>query len=62
MFFGKKGLRFGVIGVGHMGQYHVGVLVSIPYVKIEGIYDVDENRAFDIASRNKIKAYKKSWE
>jgi len=58
MFFGRKGLRFGVIGVGHMGQYHVGVLISLPYVKLEGIYDVNEGRAFEIAKRYNVKAFK----
>ena len=39
-----KKVRAGVIGVGHMGRYHVGVYSELPNVKLVGISDLNETR------------------
>ncbi len=46
-----SGLRAGVIGVGKMGEYHVGVLSQIPEVTLSGVVDVDGERAKSIAEK-----------
>ena len=45
----KNKLKLGVIGVGHMGQYHVKVATSIPAYEIVGIHDQNKSRAQKIA-------------
>ena len=45
------GLRFGVIGVGYLGQHHARVLTEIPGVTLSGIIDSDPGRAREIAGR-----------
>jgi len=37
-------VRAGVVGVGQMGRYHVGVLAEIPQVELVGIVDIDPKR------------------
>lgn len=44
-----KKVKVGVVGVGKMGTYHVGVLSELPDVKIAGLADVDEARVFALA-------------
>lgn len=34
-------VRAGVVGVGRMGQYHVGVLSEMPEVELAGVVDID---------------------
>ena len=50
-------LRIAVIGVGHLGEYHVQKYRSHPGVELIGVVDVDRNRANDIAQRYNTKAY-----
>ncbi len=45
------GLKAGVIGVGKMGEYHVGVLSQIMEVTLTAVVDVDAQRAKTIAER-----------
>lgn len=49
-------LRVGVIGVGHMGQYHVNVSVNIAQVEFVGCFDADANRLKEISERFEILA------
>jgi predicted dehydrogenase len=37
-------VRVGVVGVGQMGRYHVGVLAELPQVELVGIVDVEPKR------------------
>lgn len=37
----KKGLRYGLIGAGHMGRYHANVLQYLPEICFSGVYDSD---------------------
>lgn len=50
-------LKVGIIGVGHMGQYHVNVAVNIPQVEVVGCYDADANRLQEISKRFSITPY-----
>jgi len=44
-------VRAGVIGVGKMGEYHVGVLSDMNEVSLAGVADVSEDRARAIAGK-----------
>ncbi len=44
-------VKAGVVGVGRMGEYHVGVLSQIPGVELVGICDVDSGRAREISTK-----------
>ncbi|GIX42189.1 MAG: hypothetical protein KatS3mg129_1922 [Leptospiraceae bacterium] len=49
--------KIGIIGVGHMGQYHVNVAVSIPKIEVSGIYDKDNQRLKEISDKFLVKPY-----
>jgi predicted dehydrogenase len=42
-------VRAGVVGVGQMGRYHVGVLAELPQVELVGIIDIDPQRIQQLA-------------
>ena len=50
-------IRVGVIGVGHLGQFHVQKYVELCQVDLVGVADLDFARAQEIAARNGTKAY-----
>ena len=50
-------LRVAVIGVGHLGEYHVQKYIGLPDVELVGVADVDNDRVNEIARRYDIKAY-----
>ena len=50
-------LRVAVIGVGHLGEYHVQKYKGLPNVELVGVADVDGDRANEISQRYGIKAY-----
>lgn len=52
-------LKTGVIGVGHMGKYHVNVLSGLNSGshQLKGIYDLDQENARKIASQYNIENY-----
>jgi predicted dehydrogenase len=43
-------IRAGVVGTGHMGQYHVLVYAELPDVEIVGVVDIDPDRAKTVAA------------
>jgi len=47
----KQKIRAGVIGVGHLGQYHVQKYGAMPEVDLVGVMDIDRERAESIARR-----------
>ena len=47
---GEK-LRIGVIGVGHLGEYHVQKYKAIRGVALVGVVDTNLDRADEIARR-----------
>jgi len=53
----KEKLNIGIIGVGHMGQYHVNVVASMLNYNLVGIYDENIQLAQEIANKFEIKAY-----
>src|SRR2546425_11627994 len=42
-------VRAGVVGTGHMGQYHVLVYAELPDVELVGVVDTDAARAAAVA-------------
>ncbi|OCC30526.1 Oxidoreductase, NAD-binding domain protein [Leptospira interrogans serovar Canicola] len=46
-------VKLGVIGTGHMGQYHVNVAKTLNDATLVGIYDSDLERAKQIAEKHK---------
>jgi predicted dehydrogenase len=43
-----KPLRVGVVGVGHMGEYHVRIYSELPNVELVGVVDINEERVAKI--------------
>ena len=43
-------LKIGIIGVGHMGQFHVNVAKQVSDSTIVGIYDADPARVKELFS------------
>lgn len=50
-------VRVGVIGVGHLGEYHVQKYLNIPAVELVGVVDTDPDRANEIEKRYGVKVY-----
>jgi predicted dehydrogenase len=50
-------VRIGVVGVGHLGQYHVKKFLNIPNCEFIGVYDKNQARAQEISSTLNVKAY-----
>src|SRR5215831_19444435 len=42
-------VRAGVVGVGQMGRYHVGVLAELAQVELVGIVDIDRQKIQELA-------------
>ncbi len=55
-------IRIGVIGAGHLGQYHVQKYRAIEEVDLVGIVDTDEERALEIAKRYDTRIFKSAGE
>jgi len=50
--------KVGVVGVGKMGEYHVGVLSDMREAELVGIVDSDQNRGKIVSERYKTSNYK----
>jgi len=50
-------LKTAVVGVGHLGEYHVQKYKTLPNVELVGVVDVNKDRAHEIARRYAIRAY-----
>lgn len=50
-------LKVGVVGVGHLGQYHAQKLKLIPEAKLMGIYDRDPKRGKEIAEKLELNSF-----
>ncbi len=50
----KKKIKLAVIGVGHLGQYHVKNLSSLPDVELVGVMDTNHQRALEISHRYNV--------
>ncbi|MBN2122793.1 MAG: Gfo/Idh/MocA family oxidoreductase [Deltaproteobacteria bacterium] len=53
----KDKLKIGVIGVGHLGEYHVQKYRAIPSVELVGVVDTNPDRAGEIARRYDTRPY-----
>jgi predicted dehydrogenase len=53
----KNLLRVGVIGVGHLGEYHVQKYRTLDSVELVGVFDTNGSRANEIADRYHTKAF-----
>ena len=47
-------IKFGVIGVGHLGNFHLRQLSDIPEVNLSGLYDIDLIRAEEMSRNHNI--------
>ena len=52
-----KDIRVGVIGVGHLGEYHVQKYRSMKGVELIGVVDIDADRAAEISQRYSTTIY-----
>lgn len=50
-------LRAGIVGAGHMGQYHILVYAELWDVELVGVVDVDPDRAAAVAQRYDTRAF-----
>ena len=50
--------KVGIVGVGKMGEYHVGVLSDMREAELVGIVDSDQKRAKIVTERYKTLNYK----
>jgi len=50
-------IRAGVVGVGHMGQYHVGVYYELYQTELVGVVDINKARADEIAQKYNTTPY-----
>ena len=50
-------IRAGVVGVGHMGQYHARVYAELWDVDLVGVVDIDGDRAADVARHYDTRAF-----
>jgi len=53
----KEKLGIGVIGVGHLGEFHVQKYVAMPEVELVGVVDTNPDRANEIARRYNTRPY-----
>lgn len=52
-----KKIGVGLIGLGHLGKFHLKCLLNIPNVEVVGVYDSDQSICAEIAAANGIKAF-----
>ena len=50
-------IKIGIIGVGHLGNFHINQLKGISEISISGIYDIDINRAQEMSLCHNVKSY-----
>jgi predicted dehydrogenase len=55
---GVEKLRIGVVGVGHLGEYHVQKYKAMPMVELVGIVDTNPARADEINRHYQVKTFR----
>ena len=50
-------LRFGVLGAGHLGKIHLGLLQQMEEVEIVGFFDPHDPTAQQVAEKYRLKRY-----
>lgn len=53
----EKKLPVGVVGVGHLGHYHVQKYASLQEAELVGVFDIDRGRAEEVAQRYGARAF-----
>ena len=53
----NKKIRIGVVGVGHLGEYHVQKYKNLPMVDLIGVVDTNTARAEEIGQRYQTKIF-----
>jgi predicted dehydrogenase len=53
----SRRVRMGVFGVGALGQHHARIYSELPNAELIGVYDVDAQRAADVAGRSRCRAF-----
>jgi len=53
----EPSLRIGVIGVGHLGNFHLKQLVTINKIEVSGIYDTDKERVNEISKSYGVQVF-----
>lgn len=53
----SKKIRLGVIGTGHMGQYHVNVAKQLSQAELVGIFDADLERSKQISEKHGTQSF-----
>jgi predicted dehydrogenase len=53
----SRKLKVGVFGVGSLGQHHARIYAQMPDVELVGVYDINRQRAEEIAAAHKTRAF-----
>ena len=53
----KNNILFGIIGVGHLGNFHTQQALQIPNINVVGVYDADKKRAKEIAAQYSVQCF-----
>ena len=53
----KNNILFGVIGVGHLSNFHTQQALQVPNINVVGVYDVDKKRAKEISSQYNVPCF-----
>jgi predicted dehydrogenase len=52
-----KEVRFGIIGLGKMGEAHIGLIKKVPRAKLVALCDIEKGKVDSLAAQNSVKAY-----
>lgn len=53
----KKKINFGIIGTGHIGNYHIQQALNIKNINLVGVFDIISSQANKIAKKYKVKTF-----
>lgn len=58
----KQTIEIGIVGAGRIAQRFVPEVSYVSYVKVNGVYDIDENQAYGFAYKHKLAHVYESYE
>ncbi|MBC8256468.1 MAG: Gfo/Idh/MocA family oxidoreductase [Candidatus Marinimicrobia bacterium] len=50
-------IQIGVVGTGHLGNFHLKQLKGIPHFTIAGLFDRDPNRAIEMSKKHDVESF-----
>ena len=50
-------IYYGVVGAGHIGNYHAQQIINIPNIKLRGIYDISSKQAKGVAAKHQTSIF-----